>query len=317
MMKILANDGMAQEGIDLLEKEGFEVKTTHVAHEQLANYINKNKITGLLVRSATKVDKKIMDECPDLKLIGRGGVGMDNIDVAHAESKGIIVFNTPESSSESVAELVFAHLLNGVRFLHDANRHMPLEGDSQFKQLKKSYAAGVELRGKTLGVIGFGRIGQATARMALALGMEVLFTDHTTKKATISIPFFDGRSIDFELQSKDVKEVLSQSDFVSLHVPSQENYVIGKKELGLMKPGAGIINTSRGGVLDEVALVEALDNGHLAFAGLDVFESEPKPEIQILMNPKISLSPHIGGSTIEAQQRIGLELAQKVINSLK
>jgi D-3-phosphoglycerate dehydrogenase len=194
---------------------------------------------------------------------------------------------------------------------------MPLEGDSQFKQLKKSYAAGVELRGKTLGVIGFGRIGQATARMALALGMEVLFTDHTTKKATVSIPFFDGRSIDFELQSKDVKEVLSQSDFVSLHVPSQENYVIGKKELGLMKPGAGIINTSRGGVLDEVALVEALDNGHLAFAGLDVFESEPKPEIQILMNPKISLSPHIGGSTIEAQQRIGLELAQKVINSLK
>ena len=153
MVKILANDGMAQKGIDLLEKEGFEVKTTHVAHEQLANYINKNKITGLLVRSATKVDKKIIDECPDLKLIGRGGVGMDNIDVAHAESKGIIVFNTPEASSESVAELVFAHLLNGVRFLHDANRHMPLEGDSQFKQLKKSYAAGVELRGKTLGVL--------------------------------------------------------------------------------------------------------------------------------------------------------------------
>ena len=146
---------------------------------------------------------------------------------------------------------------------------------------------------------------------------EVLFTDHTTKEATISIPFFDGRSIEFKLQSIELKEVLSQSDFVSLHVPSQENYVIGKKELGLMKPGSGIINTSRGGVLDEVALVEALDNDHLAFAGLDVFESEPNPEIKILMNPKISLSPHIGGSTMEAQQRIGMELAQKLIKLLK
>ena len=317
MAKILANDGIAQSGIDLLEKEGFEVKNTKVAEEQLANYINKNKIDVLLVRSATKVDKKLIDDCPGLKLIGRGGVGLDNIDVKYAESKGIHVFNTPEASSESVAELVFAHLLNGVRFLHDSNRNMPLEGDSQFKQLKKSYAGGVELRGKTLGIIGFGRIGQATAKMALALGMDVLFTDHSTKEVTISVPFFDGQSVDFVLKSNDLKEVLANSDFVSLHVPSQEKYLIGKKELGLMKPGSGIINTSRGGVLDEVALVEALDTDHLAFAGLDVFESEPNPEIKILMNPKISLSPHVGGSTIEAQQRIGVELAQKVIKLLK
>ncbi len=252
-----------------------------------------------------------------LKLIGRGGVGLDNIDVKYAKSKDIHVFNTPEASSESVAELVFAHLLNGVRFLHDANRNMPLEGDSQFKQLKKSYSAGVELRGKTLGIVGFGRIGQATAKMALALGMEVLFTDHHTKEATITLSYFDGQSISFDLKSSDLKEVLANSDFVSLHVPSQEKYLIGKKELGLMKPGSGIVNTSRGGVLDEVALVEALDSDHLAFAGLDVFESEPNPEIKILMNPKISLSPHVGGSTIEAQQRIGIELAQKVIKLLK
>ena len=317
MAKILANDGLAQSGIDLLVKEGFEVKNTRVAQEQLVNYINKNNIDALLVRSSTKVDKKLIDDCPSLKLIGRGGVGLDNIDVKYAESKGIKVFNTPEASSESVAELVFAHLLNGVRFLHDANRNMPLEGDSQFKQLKKSYAGGVELRGKTLGIVGFGRIGQATAKMGLALGMEVIFTDHHTKEATLTLSFFDGQSIDFKLKSSDLKEVLANSDFISLHVPSQEKYIIGRKELGLMKPGSGIINTSRGGVLDEVALVEALESDHLSFAGLDVFESEPTPEIKILMNPKISLSPHVGGSTVEAQERIGAELAQKVIKLLK
>lgn len=317
MTKILANDGLAQAGIDLLEKEGFEVKTTRVAQEQLANYINKNKIDVLLVRSATKVDKKLIDDCPTLKLIGRGGVGLDNIDVKYAESKKIHVFNTPEASSESVAELVFAHLLNGVRFLHDSNRNMPLEGDSQFKQLKKNYAGGTELRGKTLGIIGFGRIGQTTAKKALALGMKVLYTDKYLKETTLSISFYNGQEISFDLKSNDLKEVLANADFVSLHVPSQEKYLIGKTELGLMKPGSGIINTSRGGVLDEVALIEALESDHLAFAGLDVFESEPSPEIKILMNPKISLSPHIGGSTVEAQERIGMELAEKVLQRIK
>ncbi len=317
MMKILANDGLANEGISLLEKAGFEVNLTHVAQEQLANFINKNGISGLLVRSATEVDKKTINACPGLKLIGRGGVGMDNIDVKHAESKGIHVINTPEASSESVAELVFGHLFNGVRFLHDSNRNMPLDGDSMFKQLKKSYSGGVELRGKTLGIIGFGKIGQATAKMALALGMKVIFTDHHTDKATLNVSFYDGQSINFNLEAVDLDAVLKQSDFVSIHVPAQEKYIIGKKELAKMKHGAGIINTSRGGVLDEVALVDALDSGHLSFAGLDVYESEPKPEIKILMNPKISLSPHIGASTVEAQQRIGVELAQQVIKLLK
>lgn len=317
MVRILANDGLAQSGIDLLKSEGFEVLTTRVAQEQLANFINKNEITGLLVRSATEVDKKTINACPRLKLIGRGGVGMDNIDVKHAESKGIHVINTPEASSESVAELVFGHLFNGVRFLHDSNRNMPLDGDSMFKQLKKSYSGGVELRGKTLGIIGFGKIGQATAKMALALGMKVIFTDHHVAKITVEVPFYDGRSITFDLEAVDLDAVLKQSDFVSIHVPAQEKYIIGKKELAKMKHGTGIINTSRGGVLDEVALVDALDSGHLSFAGLDVYESEPKPEIKILMNPKISLSPHIGASTVEAQERIGVELAQQVIKLLK
>ena len=316
MIKILANDGIAHTGKDLLEKEGFEVITTRVAQEQLANFINKNKIEALLVRSATQVDKKVIDACPNLKLIGRGGVGMDNINVKYAESKGIHVINTPEASSESVAELVFAHLFNAARFLHDSNRNMPLEGDSQFKQLKKSYAGGVELRGKILGIIGFGRIGQATAKIALSLGMEVLFTDHTITETSLEVSFFDGQSITFSLKGTDLNPLLAQSDFVSLHVPAQDTYVIGKKELGLMKPGAGIVNTSRGGILDEVALVEALDSDHLSFAGLDVFESEPTPEIQVLMHPKISLTPHIGASTEEAQQRIGEELAHQIIKLL-
>lgn len=317
MIKILANDGLAQSGIDPLQKEGFEVVTTRVAQEQLANFINVNSISILLVRSATEVRKKTIDACPGLKLIGRGGVGMDNIDVDYAQSKGIHVINTPEASSESVAELVFAHMLNGARFLHDSNRNMPLDGDSQFKQLKKSYASGMELRGKTMGIIGLGRIGQATAKMAIALGMKVLYHDHHTQKISLELSFYDGQTVQFNLADSPLEEVLKNSDFVSIHVPSQNGYVIGKKELAQMKPSAGIINASRGGVLDEVALVEALDADKLAFAGLDVYESEPQPEIKILMHPKISLSPHIGASTLEAQQRIGLELAEQIIKLLK
>ncbi|MDC6363443.1 MULTISPECIES: D-2-hydroxyacid dehydrogenase [Flavobacteriaceae] len=314
---VLANDGLAQSGIELLQKEGFEVITTRVAQEQLVNFINTNSISVLLVRSATEVRKDLIDACPGLQLIGRGGVGMDNIDVDYAKSKGVHVINTPEASSASVAELVFAHMFNGARFLHDSNRNMPLDGDSQFKQLKKSYASGTELRGKTLGIIGFGRIGEATAKMALSLGMKVLFHDHHTEKVTVTLSFYDGQEVQFKLQNSSLETVLKNADFVSIHVPSQNGYVIGKKELAQMKPTAGIINASRGGILDEVALVEALDNDKLAFAGLDVYESEPQPEIKILMNPKISLSPHIGASTQEAQQRIGLELAQQVIKLLK
>ncbi|MBO0323315.1 D-2-hydroxyacid dehydrogenase [Muricauda sp. CAU 1633] len=317
MKVVLANDGLAQAGIDALEKAGFEVITTRVAQEQLANFINKNNIDVLLVRSATEVRKSLINACPQLKLIGRAGVGMDNIDVDYAKSKGIHVINTPTASAASVAELVFAHLLNGVRFLHNSNRDMPLEGDHKFKQLKKSYANGSELRGKTLGIIGFGTIGKATAEMALALGMKVLFTDHHAKKETLKVSFFDGQSVQFNLENSDLKTLLKESDFISLHVPAQNGYVIGKKELDQMKQGVGIINASRGGVLDEVALVDALDNNKVSFAGLDVYESEPQPEIKILMHPKISLSPHIGASTQEAQERVGLELASQVIKLLK
>lgn len=316
-MKILANDGISQSGIDALEKAGFEVITTTVAQEQLLNYINDNKIVALLVRSATTVRKDIIDNCPSLKIIGRGGVGMDNIDVDYARGKGLSVINTPAASSESVAELVFAHLYGGVRFLYQANRNMPLEGETNFKGLKKSYAKGVELKGKTLGVIGFGRIGQATARIALGIGMKVIYFDPFTETASIEVPFFDGQSVTFNLKSQSKEDVLKEADFVTLHVPAQKEYVIGKAEFDLMKNGSAIINAARGGVIDEVALVDALESGKLGFAGLDTFENEPKPEIKLLMHDSISLTPHIGAATGEAQDRIGVELANQISAILK
>lgn len=316
-MRILANDGVSQSGIDALESAGFEVLTTTVAQEQLVNFINENEITGLLVRSATKVRTDIIDNCPSLKLIGRGGVGMDNIDVAYAREKGLHVINTPAASSESVAELVFAHLFGGVRYLYDANRNMPLDGDTKFKEMKKSYANGMELRGKTIGIIGFGRIGQATAKIALGIGMKVIYSDPYMESASVAVPFFDGQTVSFDFKSISKEELLKEANFVTVHVPAQKEYVIGKSEFALMKEGAAIINAARGGVIDEVALIEVLENKKLAFAGLDVYESEPKPEIKILMNPNISLTPHIGAATGEAQDRIGTELATQIIALLK
>ena len=316
-MKVLANDGISKSGIKALEKGGFEVITTKVAQEQVANYINANDIQVILVRSATKVREDIIDACPGLKIIGRGGVGMDNIDVDYARSKGIHVINTPASSSESVAELVFAHLFTGVRFLHDSNRNMPLEGDTHFEGLKKAYSNGIELRGKTLGIIGFGRIGQAVAKIALGLGMKVIAVDKYVREAVIRVDFYNDQFINVDIKTEPLEGVFKHSDFITLHVPAQDGYVIGKEELAQLKDGVGIINCARGGVIDEVALVEALDNNKVLFAGLDVFEKEPTPEIQILMHPKISLTPHIGAATEEAQDRIGTELAMQIISLLK
>ena len=315
-MKILANDGVSQSGIDVLTEAGFEVITTNVAQEQLINYINENKITVLLVRSATTARKDLIDSCPSLKVIGRGGVGMDNIDVEYAREKGLSVINTPAASSSSVAELVFAHLFGGVRFLYDSNRNMPLEGESNFKGLKKAYAKGIELRGKTMGIIGFGRIGQEVAKIGLGLGMNVVAADKYMDSAEIEVSLFNGSSLKVSIETISMESVLEQSDFISLHVPAQKDYVIGSKEFGMMKDGSAIINAARGGVIDEVALVSALESNKLAFACLDTFENEPKPEVKLLMHPKISLTPHIGAATLEAQDRIGEELGQQIISIL-
>ena len=316
-MKILANDGISDSAVEELRKSGFEVITTNVAQEQLENYINTNNVVGLLVRSATTVRKDLIDKCPSLKLIGRGGVGMDNIDVDYARSKGLHVINTPAASSHSVAELVFSHLFSCVRFLHDSNRNMPLEGDSNFKKLKKNYSKGTELKGKTLGIIGFGRIGQETAKIALGIGMNVKYYDKFIDSVSIELDFVQNQIVSFDLNSSDLDDVLNNSDFVSLHVPAQKDYVIGKNEFEKMKSGAGIINAARGGIINEEELLKYIENGHISFAALDTFENEPNPSIKVLMNTKISLTPHIGAATSEAQDRIGLELAEQISNLLK
>ncbi len=313
-MKVLANDGISDSGISALEKAGFEVITVHVAQEQLQNYINENKIEVLLVRSATKVRKDIIDNCPSLKIIGRGGVGMDNIDVDYAREKGIEVINTPAASSASVAELVFAHLFGGVRFLHDSNRNMPLDGDTKFNNLKKNYGAGRELRGKTLGIVGFGRIGREVAKIALGCGMKVIASDRSVGEADITLEFYDGQKIKLQIKTEPVSELIKHSDFITLHVPSQNGYLIGEDEISKMKDGVGIVNAARGGVLDEKALLNGLESGKISFAGLDVYEEEPAPSIKVLMNEKISLTPHIGAATDEAQDRIGTELAEQIIS---
>ena len=316
-MKVLANDGISNSGVEKLLNNGIDIKTITVEQGQLIDYINKNEITVLLVRSATKVRKDIIDNCPGLKIIGRGGVGMDNIDVEYAKEKGVKVINTPAASSGSVAELVIAHLYTCARFLHVSNRNMPLEGDSNFKKLKKAFAKGVELRGKTLGIIGFGRIGQEVAKIGLGIGMNVIYYDLHNDKVNLKLEFFDRQILNFKLEKSSFNEVLSKSDFITLHVPAQKEYVIGNKEFDLMKDGIGLINAARGGVVDEVSLDKNISDGKVSFAALDTFENEPNPEIKLLMNPKISLTPHIGAATNEAQDRIGIELADQIIEILK
>ena len=316
-MKILANDGISKSGIALLEKNGFSVIVMRVAQNQLEKFINEEQIVGLLVRSATKVSQDLIDACPSLKLIGRGGVGMDNIDVEFAIDRGLHVINTPKVSSNSVAELVFAHLFGMARFLPASNREMPLEGDTRFNELKKAFSQGIELRGKTLGIIGFGSIGQEVAKIAMGLGMHVIATDTEIKKAIIELTFFNHQKISFTIETQPLETLLTTADFITLHIPAQENYTLTENEFNKMKNGVGIVNTARGGVLNEVDLINAIENGKVQFAGLDVFESEPTPEIQILMNAEVSLSPHIGGATLEAQERIGIALATQIIHLFK
>ncbi|MCU0359706.1 MAG: D-2-hydroxyacid dehydrogenase [Bacteroidia bacterium] len=311
--KILANDGIDAQGKAILEKAGFTVVTEKVAQEQLAAIINKEGYVALTVRSATTVRKEVIDACNGLKVIGRGGVGMDNIDVEYARSKGIQVINTPAASSNSVAELVFAHLFNAVRFLYDSNRQMPSGGAVKFDELKKKYAKGVELRGKHMGVIGFGRIGQNVAKIALGLGMKVLAFDPFVKQAEVEVDIAD-KKVKVPVQTVSMDEVLKQADFITFHVPGGK--LITESELSVMKNGVILINTARGGVIDENELLKALNSGKVAHACLDVFENEPKPSQAVLDHAKISLSPHIGAATNEAQERIGIELAEKMIAAL-
>tara|TARA_B100000035_G_scaffold6926_1_gene6072 strand:+ start:987 stop:1937 length:951 start_codon:yes stop_codon:yes gene_type:complete len=311
-MKILANDGISDSGKEKLEEYGFDVDLTKVSQEQLVSYINENEISTILVRSATQVRADIIDNCPSIKIIGRGGVGMDNIDVEYAKSKGINVINTPAASSKSVAELVFSHLFGCVRFLHESNRSMPLEGDTKFKELKKSYAGGTELSGKTLGIIGFGRIGQEVAKIAIGVGMNVIFYDKFNDQANIKLDFFDGQNLSFKLKSSTFDELLNNSDYITVHIPASKEYIIDSDQFAKMKNGVGLLNLSRGGIINEEELIKNIESGKISFAGIDTFEGEPNPSMKILMNSNISLTPHIGAATGEAQDRIGVELADKI-----
>lgn len=312
--KILANDGIDAIGKELLEKAGFTVITDKVAQENLISELNEKGYVALTVRSATKVRKDVIDSCPGLKVIARGGVGMDNIDVDYARSKNINVINTPAASSNSVAELVFAHLFNAVRFLYDSNRQMPSNGDTKFEELKKKYAKGVELRGKTIGIVGFGRIGQYVAKMALGLGMKVIAFDPYVTEAIIELEIEGAENVKVKIVPVGLDKVIQQSDFITFHVPGGK--LITKHELASMKNGVVLVNAARGGVINEDDLLEALNSGKVAHACLDVFENEPKPSVAILNHPKISLTPHIGAATNEAQERIGVELAEKIISAL-
>lgn len=311
--KILANDGIDDIGKQLLEKAGFTVITDKVNQENLITEINEKGYVALTVRSATKVRKDIIDACPNLKVIARGGVGMDNIDVDYAKSKNINVINTPAASSNSVAELVFAHLFNAVRFLYDSNRQMPISGYEKFDDLKKKYAKGIELRGKTIGIVGFGRIGQNVAKMALGLGMNVTAFDPFVTHANVQIDILD-KKVTIPITTFGLDKVIQTADFITFHVPSGK--LIGRDEIASMKNGVILINTARGGVINEDDLLEALNSGKISHACLDVFENEPRPSVAILNHLKISLTPHIGAATNEAQERIGVELAEKLILAL-
>ena len=314
-MKILANDGIDPIGKKILEDAGFTVDTVHIPQDELPSRLNE--YDAVTVRSATKIRQALIDVCPNIKVIGRGGVGMDNIDVDYAISKGIKVVNTPAASSHSVAELVFAHLLNGVRFLYDSNRKMPVEGNTNFGGLKKAYAAGVELQGKVLGVVGFGRIGRETAKIGLGLGMTVIYSDLFEGPISLGLNLAHGIEVEVPVEQVDIDTILRTSDFISLHVPFTDKPVIGKEEFAILKDGVGLVNASRGGVIDELALVDALNSGKVSFAGIDVFDNEPTPRAEVLSHPKISLTPHIGAATNEAQERIGEELASLLIQNLK
>lgn len=310
MLKILANDGIDNAGKMLLEESGFIVVTDKIDQENLAQQLPA--FDGIIVRSATKVRRDLIDACPDLKFIARAGVGMDNIDVEYARAKGIEVINTPAASSISVAELVFAHLFSLCRFLQLSHQAMPQQGDTKFNQLKKEYAEGIELFGKTIGILGYGRIGQEVGRIAKGIGMKVMVFDILyNSDATLAARIEKMHGV----RVGSLKDVIMGSDFITVHTPGMDKPLLGATEFGWMKPGVGLVNCSRGGVIDENILLEQLASGKVRFAGLDVFVNEPTPRRELLTHPKISTTPHIGASTEEAQERIGIELANRIIDS--
>ncbi|WP_332834956.1 D-2-hydroxyacid dehydrogenase [Clostridium perfringens] len=293
MLRILLNDGLDKKAISNLELLGFDVDTNHYDIEDLKEKIKK--VDCIVIRSATKIRRELIDEAikgGKLKLIIRGGVGVDNIDVQYAEQNGIKVRNTPNASSSSVAEIILAHMFSLARFLNQSNITMK---DGLWK--KKDYV-GVELEGKTLGIIGMGRIGSELAKKCTALGMKIIYFD-----------LMDIKNIDNNYRKVEFDELLRESDFISINISGTKS-IIGSEELKMVKKGVFIINTSRGKALDEDAIITSLNDGTLGGVGLDVFLEEPSKNLELIKHPKVSLTPHIGASTKEAQMKIGEEVIE-------
>ena len=312
-MIVLANDGISQSSKKELINLNFKIFDKKIDQSELITYINNYQIEIILVRSATIINSEILNNCKSIKLIGRAGVGLDNIDLISAKKNNVRVFNTPNASSISVAELVISHLLSANRNLHITNRSMPLNGETKFKEIKSHSSECKEVMFKTLGIIGLGRIGQEVAKRAFSLGMNVIAFDKKIEKIKIHLDHIKNQNIFFDLKISSLNDVLKESDFITLHIPKiNDKPFIGRHEFDIMKKGVGIINTSRGGLIDESELIKFLNNKKVSFAALDVYENEPVPNIQLLMHDKISLSPHIGGSTVEAQERIGDEIVKEI-----
>ena len=311
-MKILANDGISTSGETLLIEAGHEILNHRVSQEHLVQFINENQVEILLVKNATSIDHQVIDSCKSLKIIGKSGTEMNNVAVDYAIEKGLYVISTPNSYARAVAELVFAHFFSLARFLHDSNRMMPLEGDSKFNLLKKSYQNAAELFGKTLGVIGSGNNALEVIKMGISLGMNVIIFNEISKSEKVNLDFFDGQKLVFELKSVKFEEILEKSDFISILNTEKSGYLIDSEEFEIMKNGAYLVNIAKGAV-NEVTLLDYLENKKLAGAALDVFEYEPKPDIQVLMNPSLSLSPNLATVTTDAIEKTGKELAEQII----
>lgn len=311
-MKILANDGISTSGETLLIEAGHEILNHRVSQEHLVQFINENQVEILLVKNATSIDHQVIDSCKSLKIIGKAGTEMNNVPVDYAIEKGLYVISTPNSYARATAELVFAHFFSLARFLHDSNRMMPLEGDSKFNLLKKTYQNAAELFGKTLGVIGSGSNALEVIKMGISLGMNVIIFNENSKSEKVNLDFFDGQKLVFELKSVKFEEILEKSDFISILNTEKSGYLIDSEEFEIMKNGAYLVNIAKGAV-NEVTLVDYLENKKLAGAALDVFENEQKPDIQVLMNPSLSLSPNLATVTTDAIEKTGKELAEQII----
>lgn len=311
-MKILANDGISVSGENLLKDAGHEILNNRVSQEHLINFINENQVDVLLVRNATSIDKEIIDSCKSLKIIGKAGISMENIAVDEAIEKGLFVISTPHSYSKAISEMVFAHFFSLARHLHDSNRMMPLEGDTKFNLLKKSYQNATELNGKTLGVIGMNPAGLEVIKTGISLGMNVLAYSDTPQKEKLTLEYFDGQTLVFEIKSVKFEEILVNSDFLSIISTEKTGYILDSEQFEIMKKGTYIVNIVKGAI-NEVSLIDYIENKRIAGAGLDSYEFEPKPDIQVLMNPSLSLSPNTASVTTDALERTGKELAEQII----